>query len=197
MAKTNIGSLPSKKNHTKKPTVGFLPFANWRKVVSMMNYKNINGKRNDHNREWTRIYSNLGERGQPAKRAALMLFRPLGRRVWRLAKHMPAFCRLAGAGRETHPAATGTVALPRIGFQSIRVSSRFCPSSSKFRSSLCKSLIFMKVSDISRVSLIEGSAKTRLAHAPSLPHPVESELQSGGGGIAWSTGLNRRNRCCL
>jgi hypothetical protein len=32
---------PSKKNHTKKPTVGFLVFKNWRKVVSMMNDKSV------------------------------------------------------------------------------------------------------------------------------------------------------------
>jgi hypothetical protein len=36
---------PSKKNRIKKPTVGFLVFENWRKIVSMMNYKNISGKR--------------------------------------------------------------------------------------------------------------------------------------------------------
>ena len=35
---------PLEKNHTKKPTVGFLLFANCRKVVSMMKYKNISGK---------------------------------------------------------------------------------------------------------------------------------------------------------
>src|SRR5580698_7224293 len=35
----------SEKNHTKKPTVGFLPFANRRKVVAMMKHKNISGKR--------------------------------------------------------------------------------------------------------------------------------------------------------
>ena len=35
-----------------------------------------------------------------------------GRRVWRLAKHIPVCFVSAGAGRETHPAAAGTVALP-------------------------------------------------------------------------------------
>ena len=43
----------------------------------------------------------LGERDRP------------GRRVWRLAKHLPGFFFPAGAGRGAHPAATGTVALPR------------------------------------------------------------------------------------
>jgi hypothetical protein len=37
----------------------------------------------------------------------------LDRRVWRLAKHIPGFSYPAEAGRETHPAATGTSALPK------------------------------------------------------------------------------------
>ena len=52
------------------------------------------------NREWTRIYANLGERDRP------------GRRVWRLAKHFRVSFFAAGVGRETHPAATGTITLP-------------------------------------------------------------------------------------
>jgi len=42
----------------------------------------------------------LGERGRP------------DRRGWSLANHIPGFFP-AGARRETHPAATGTVALPK------------------------------------------------------------------------------------
>jgi len=37
----------------------------------------------------------------------------LDRRGWSLANHIPGFSFPVGAGRETHPAATGTVALPK------------------------------------------------------------------------------------
>jgi hypothetical protein len=54
----------------------------------------------DRDREWAQIYANLGVRDR------------LGRRDWRLAKHIPSFSFLAGARHETHPSATGTVVLP-------------------------------------------------------------------------------------
>ncbi len=103
-------------NHTKKPTVGFLPFTNWRKVISMMDYKNISGKQTNGSRppsfsttarhaEWTRIYANLGERDRLA--APKRSVGGPGRRVWRLAEHILVCFLPSGAGRETHPAATG------------------------------------------------------------------------------------------
>jgi hypothetical protein len=65
-----------------------------------MNYECISGKQTSRNRELTRIYANHGERDRPS------------RRVWCLAKHILVWVFPAGAGRETHPVATGTVALP-------------------------------------------------------------------------------------
>jgi hypothetical protein len=107
--------------------------------------------------------SMLGERDQPAKRAALMLFRLLGRCGMRLAPRSgkkQASRDVCSARRQTRRSRRPRS--PRIGFQCIRVSSRSIAIarslSLKFNISLRKSLISMKVSVISSVSLIESLA---------------------------------------
>jgi hypothetical protein len=83
------------------------------------------------NRESTRMEANLGKRDQPAKRAALMLFRPLGRCGVRLAPRSGKRGTIGDVFGETPNTAVGATALPtdRISkysrlFESIRGSMR-------------------------------------------------------------------------
>jgi hypothetical protein len=140
--------LPStkslEKNHTKKPTVGFLPFNSSGKLIIVKVEKHTEcaesnpvARQGNCNREWTQIIANHWERDR------------LGRHGWRLANHIHGISSSDRAGRGTHAAATATVALPGNRISKYSRLFAFIRGSSPFRIRLCNSLISKIVSDSS------------------------------------------------